>query len=184
MRPPRSSSFICLGSAAPRQETVTLALSAATRDAPACKKAHALAASKSTPPVLPSDLPIWAAATTAAGRRAKGRIVFSDPDGRNANVDDAPLVDAMGSLNKRRAATIRSSRLEPLVTVAQAATILSVSERTVSTPEQDCIAFRSKDASMIPTRMPSSTGLSGGRQVGVRSSLGVSALLRRERRLL
>ena len=54
----------------------------------------------------------------------------------------------------------------------------------VSTPEQDCIAFRSKDASMMPTRMPSSTGLSRGRQVGVRSSLGVSALLRRERRLL
>ena len=55
---------------------------------------------------------------------------------------------------------------------------------SVSTPEQDCIAFRSKDASMMPTRMPSSTGLSGGRQAGVRSSLGVSALLRRERRLL
>jgi len=54
----------------------------------------------------------------------------------------------------------------------------------VSTPEQDCIAFRSKDASMMPTRMPSNTGLSRGRQVGVGSSLGVSALLRRERRLL
>ena len=38
-------------------------------------------------------------------------------------------------------------------------------EVTLSTPEQDCIAFRSKDASMIPTRMPSSTGLSA---VGVR----------------
>jgi hypothetical protein len=44
----------------------------------------------------------------------------------------------------------------------------------------DCIAFQSKDASM----MPASTGLFGGRQVGVRSSFGVSALLRRERRLL
>jgi hypothetical protein len=40
----------------------------------------------------------------------------------------------------------------------------------LSRPEQDCIAFRSKDASMIPARMPSSTGLFGGRQVGVRSS--------------
>src|SRR5271163_3950713 len=59
----------------------------------------------------------------------------------------------------------------------------SVQDR-VSTPEQYCIAFRSKDASMMPTRMPSSAGLSGGRQVGVRSSLGVSAMLRRERRLL
>jgi uncharacterized protein (UPF0335 family) len=56
--------------------------------------------------------------------------------------------------------------------------------KQVSTPEQDCIVFRSKDASMMPTRMPSSPGLSGGRQVGVRSPLGVSALLRRERRLL
>jgi DNA invertase Pin-like site-specific DNA recombinase len=54
----------------------------------------------------------------------------------------------------------------------------------VSTPEQDCIVFRSKDASMAPTRMPSSTGLSRGRQIGVSWSLGVSALLRRERRLL
>jgi hypothetical protein len=54
----------------------------------------------------------------------------------------------------------------------------------LSTPEQYCIAFRSKDASMMPTRMPSGTGLSRGRQVGVRSSLGVSAMLRRERRLL
>ena len=54
----------------------------------------------------------------------------------------------------------------------------------VSTPEQDCIAFRSKDASIMPTRMPSSTGLPRGRQVGVISSLGVSGLLRRERRLL
>ena len=34
------------------------------------------------------------------------------------------------------------------------------SREPVSTPEQDCIAFRSKDASMMPTRMPSSTGLS------------------------
>jgi excisionase family DNA binding protein len=131
MRPPRSSSFICPGSAAPRQEAVTPAVGAATRDAPARREAHTPAASKSTPHVLPSDLPTWAAATAAAGRRAKGRIVFPDPDGRNANVHDAPLVDGIGSLNKRRAATIRSSRLEPLLTVAQAATILSVSERTV-----------------------------------------------------
>jgi CubicO group peptidase (beta-lactamase class C family) len=48
--------------------------------------------------------------------------------------------------------------------------------KDLSTPEQDCIAFRSKDASMVPTRMPSNTGLSRGRQVGVGSSLGVSAL--------
>ncbi len=54
----------------------------------------------------------------------------------------------------------------------------------VSTREQDCIAFRSKDASMMPARMPSSPGLFGGRQVWVRSSLGVLALLRRERRWL
>ena len=59
-----------------------------------------------------------------------------------------------------------------------------VTKGKVSTPEQDCIAFRSKDASIMPTRMPSSTGLPRGRQVGVISSLGVSGLLRRERRLL
>ena len=55
---------------------------------------------------------------------------------------------------------------------------------SLSTSEQDCIAFRSKDASIMPTRMPSSTGLPRGRQVGVIPSLGVSGLLRRERRLL
>jgi excisionase family DNA binding protein len=135
MRPRRSSSFICPGSAAPRQGAVTLAIGAATRHALARREAHAPAASKSTPQVLPSDLPTWAAATAAADRRvssrAKGGIVFPDPDCGNANADDAPLVDGIRSLNKRRAATIRSSRLEPLLTVAQAATILSVSERTV-----------------------------------------------------
>ena len=56
--------------------------------------------------------------------------------------------------------------------------------QAVSTPEQDCIAFRSKDASMMPTRMPSSMGLFGARQVGVGSSLGSSTFWRRERRLL
>jgi excisionase family DNA binding protein len=55
--------------------------------------------------------------------------VFTDTDGGNANADNAPLVDGIRSLNS--AATIRSGRLEPLLTVAQAATILSVSERTV-----------------------------------------------------
>ena len=54
----------------------------------------------------------------------------------------------------------------------------------LSTPEQDCIGFRSKNASMMPTRMSSSAGLSCGRQDWVGSSLGASALLRRERRLL
>jgi excisionase family DNA binding protein len=131
MPPPRSSSFICPGSTAPRQEVVTLTISAATCDAPARREAHAPAASKSTPRVLATDLPTWAAATGAASRGAKSRIVFPDADGRNANSDDAPLVEGIGSLNKRRAATIRSSRLEPLLTVAQAATILRVSERTV-----------------------------------------------------
>src|ERR1700722_7908296 len=131
MQPPRSSSFICPGSAAPRQEAVTLAVGTATRDASARREAHAPAASKSTPEVLPSDLPAWAAAKAAADRRAKGRIVFPDPDGGNATPEGDPVVDGIGLLNKRRAAPIRSSRLEPLLKVAQAAAILNVSERTV-----------------------------------------------------
>jgi excisionase family DNA binding protein len=130
MRPPRSSSFICPGSVAPPW-AATLTLGAATRDAPARREAHAPAAAKSTPQVLPSNLPAWAAAPAAAGRGAKSEIVFPDPDGGYVNADDAPVVDDIGSLNKRRAATSRSSRLEPLLTVAQAATILNVSERTV-----------------------------------------------------
>ena len=130
MRPPRSSSFICPGSVAPPR-AATLALGAATRDAPARREAHAPAAAKSTPQVLPSGLPTWAAAPAATGPRAKGGVAFPDPDGGNANPDDASLVDAIGSLHKRRVATSRSSRLRPLLTVAQAAAILNVSERTV-----------------------------------------------------
>ena len=53
-----------------------------------------------------------------------------------------------------------------------------------STPEQNCIVFRSKTASIMPTRMASSMGSSRGRQAWVGSSDDGSALLRRERRLL
>jgi excisionase family DNA binding protein len=130
MRPSRSSLFICSGSAAPRQDAATLAVGAATCEALARGEARALAASKSTPQVLPSGLPTWAAALAAAGRRAKSGIVFPDTDGGNANPEGEPVVDGIGSLNKRRA-TSRSSRLEPLLTVAHSAAILNVSERTV-----------------------------------------------------
>ena len=135
MRPPRSSFFIRPGSTAPPQGAVTLADGAATCVALARREAHAPAASKSTPLVLPSGHPTWAAAPAAGGRRignrATGGIVFPEPDGGNANADNSPLVDGIGLLNKCRAAPIRSSQLEPLLTVAQAATILNVSERTV-----------------------------------------------------
>jgi excisionase family DNA binding protein len=57
--------------------------------------------------------------------------VFPDPDGGNATPEGEPVVDGIGLLNKRRAAPIRSSRLERLLKVAQAAAILNVSERTV-----------------------------------------------------
>jgi excisionase family DNA binding protein len=80
------------------------------------------------PAFRPSDL---GRSNGPAGRQAKSGIVFPDADGCNANADDAPLVHGVGWLNKRRAATIRINRLEPLLTVAQAAMILSVSERTV-----------------------------------------------------
>ena len=89
------------------------------------------AASKSTPQVQLSGLPTWAAPPAAAGRRARSGIVFPDLDGGNANPEDEPVVDGIGLVNKRRAAPIRSSRLEPVLKVAQAAAILNVSERTV-----------------------------------------------------
>ena len=131
MRPPRSSSFICPGSAAPPQGAATLAVGAAPYDMLARREAHAPAASKSTPQVQLSGLPTWAAPPAAAGRRARSGIVFPDPDGGNANPEDEPVVDGIGLVNKRRAAPIRSSRLEPVLKVAQAAAILNVSERTV-----------------------------------------------------
>ena len=79
----------------------------------------------------------------------------------------------------RRQATLLPDSLEDYVTEDNPIHVVEV-----STPEQDCIGFRSKNASMMPTRMPSSAGLSCGRQDWVGSSLGASALLRRERRLL
>ena len=64
-----------------------------------------------------------------------------------------------------------------LETVAHAAmAIVNAGARLHRFPEQRCINDADEKAS--------STGLSRGRQVGGRSSLGVSALLRRERRLL
>jgi hypothetical protein len=50
-------------------------------------------------------------------------------------------------------------RFVAAVSISELDDTFAVGEQ-VSTPEQDCIAFRSKDASMMPTRMPSSTGLS------------------------
>jgi hypothetical protein len=57
----------------------------------------------------------------------------------------------------------------------------AVKPPNVSTPEQDCIAFRSKDASMMPTRMPSSRACLVGVRLGsdrlwaCRRCCGVSA---------
>ena len=59
-----------------------------------------------------------------------------------------------------------------------------LARQCVSTPEQNCIVFRSKNASIMPTRMASSMGSFRGRQAWVGSSDDGSALLRRERRLL
>ena len=139
-------------------------------------------------------------------RQRHGRDVLQDPQGRTRLAHHLPEPDRSGDRNRplhrrllsesrpppfgarlhqpasvRRAGGVKSNQLalHKCQRQVHAGTWCAHAATTpMSTPEQDCIAFRSKDASMMPTRMPSSTGLSRGRQVGVGSSLGVSGLLR------
>ena len=79
------------------------------------------------------------------------------------------------------AAMIDGARLDQIIRLIMLPLAAPV---VVSTPEQNCIVFRSKNASIMPTRMASSMGFSRGRQAWVGSSDDGLALLRRERRLL
>jgi excisionase family DNA binding protein len=134
MRPLRSSSFICPVSEAPHQKGVTPAVGAASRHALALREARARGGSQSAQQVLTGDLPAWAAATAAAGRRAgrrKNEIDTPDSEGRNVYANDTPLVDCGRPLGKCRTTTMSACRLAPLLTVADAAGILNVSMRTI-----------------------------------------------------
>jgi hypothetical protein len=118
MRPPRSSSFICPVSEAPHQKWVTPAVGAASRHALALREAHAPGGSKSAQQVLTADLPTWAAATAAAGRRAgrrKDGIDTPDSEGRIVCANDTPLVDCGRPLGKCRTTTMSACRLAPLL---------------------------------------------------------------------
>jgi hypothetical protein len=114
MRPPRSSSLICPGSAAPRQGAVTLAVGAASRGSGASREDHAGAASNSTQ-VVPSDLPAWAAATSAPSRRAgspeRDAVDVSDLEDECAH--KGVVAGARRTLNKQRGAGAGVSRLDP-----------------------------------------------------------------------
>jgi excisionase family DNA binding protein len=130
MRPPP---FSPLGptSEAPDQERVTLA-GAASRDSRATREDHAGAAPNSAPQVVPSDLPAWAVAARALSRRAGSRA----RDGVNVTFEDecpdeGVVAGGRRTLSKQRGAGARVSRLDPLLTIAEAAGILNVSQRTI-----------------------------------------------------
>ena len=118
-----------LGSEAPDRQRVTLA-GAASCGSQAIREDHAGAASNSAPQVVPPDLPAWAVAAPAPSRRA-GRDGVNVPDLEDECADEGVVAGARRTLSKQRGAGARVSRLDPLLTIAETAGILNVSQRTV-----------------------------------------------------
>lgn len=89
---------------------------------------------KSAPTLPPPDLPAWVHSAVAPSSRAnkeRAEIDVPDHEGEKVRGDDHALLDDGQALRKRRHAAARTTCLEPLLTVAEAARILNVSERTV-----------------------------------------------------
>lgn len=128
MRPSSASSPLGSTSEAPDRERVTLA-GAASRGSRASREDHAGAASNSAPQVVPSDLPAWAVAAPVPSRRARSRARggVNLPDLEDECADEGVVASA----RKHRGAGARVSRLDPLLTIAETAAILNVSQRTV-----------------------------------------------------
>ena len=106
----------------------------ANRGAPACGEAQAAAGPKLKSQHLACDLPAWAAAVAGPRRRSVSQtrgVGVPDHDGGNICADDRTLLNDERPHSKRRSTMLRGRRLEPLLTVAETATTLNVSERTV-----------------------------------------------------
>ena len=125
MRPSRSTPFIC-----PSQKLL-VSLGRSVGGGPTEKEA----AGTELAGHIPSNIPGWAA--VRAVPRARGGIQVrggTDAPGRDSGRDYEDRVgatDAERTPAKRRGSTARDEGLQRLLTVADAATILNVSERTV-----------------------------------------------------
>jgi excisionase family DNA binding protein len=119
-------------SEAPDRKRVTLA-GAASCGSRASREDHAGAASNSAPQVVPPDLPAWAVAAPAPSRRAgsRARDGVNVPDLEDECADEGVVAGARRTLSKQRGAGAGVSRLDPLLTIAETAGILNVSQRTV-----------------------------------------------------
>ena len=133
MRGVRPSPSSPLGpiSEAPDRKRVTLA-GAASCDSRASREDHAGAASNTAPPVVPS-YPAWAVTPTAPRRRpgSRARDGIAVPDLEDEGAHGESVADARLTLGKKRGVVACVIRLEPLFTIAEAAGILNVSQRTV-----------------------------------------------------
>lgn len=133
MRPPRSSPC----SFRPFEITDQKPANSAVEDATVLDsgQAHAAAGSKSAPGLPPLDPPAWVLTAADPRRRANNRaraeIDVPDHEAEDVRRDDGALLEGRQALSKRRGATRRATRLESLLTVAEAAAILNLSERTV-----------------------------------------------------
>jgi excisionase family DNA binding protein len=131
MRRSRSSPFVCPGSG---KEPVTSGFGSAAFRVPTARKTRGRATSQSAPQVAPPDLPAWATAATAPSRRPSGQArsgVVVDPERGIERLNEAAAAVTGRAFDKRPGAAALGRRLDPLLTVAQAATILNVSTRTV-----------------------------------------------------
>ena len=129
---PSPSSPLGSTSEAPDRERVTLA-GAASRGSRASGEDHAGAASNSASQVVPSDLPAWAGAAPAPSRRAgsRERDGVNVPDLEDECAHKGVAAGARRTLSERGAGA-RVSRLDRLLTIAETAAILNVSQRTVT----------------------------------------------------
>jgi excisionase family DNA binding protein len=131
MRPSRVSSPIRPAPEASDRRAVP-AFGVANRGAVACGESQPVADPKLNSQHPPPDLPAWAAAVPSrhSGGQTR-RVGVPDHDGVNICADDRALLDDQRRHSRRSSTTLLGQRLEPLITVAETAAILNVSERTV-----------------------------------------------------
>ena len=126
MRPSRSTQYVHAS-----QKPTVSALGNSFREA-STEREHAGAELAGN---IPSTIPGWAAARAAPKLRAntpvRGGIDPADPDGGRVYEDRAGIANPERTPAKRQCSTVRAKGLQPLLTVAEAATILNVSVRTV-----------------------------------------------------
>jgi excisionase family DNA binding protein len=132
MRTPRSSLSSFSLFEIPDQGSDALALGGAP---PVYGEALAPAGSKSASDLRLLDLPTWVHPTSAPrsriSKKTTGEADVPVHAGGKVRGNDGALLDGQQTPGKRSGATARAARLQPLLTVPEAATILNVSGRTI-----------------------------------------------------